>query len=416
MALAGNNGGFVARHRWTVWTGGAILAVIVLASFMSRDDTVPVRTALVQRGTVRSVISSNGKIEPVQNFEAHAPIGTPVKRVLVKEGDHVRKGQLLVALDDAEARSQASKALAQVRASQADLDALHSGGTQEEVLTIRAQLVKARTERDAAKRNLDALRGLQTNGAASPGEVAEAEGQLARAEADVKLLEQKQKERFSQPEAARVLAQEYQAESAYSAAQDTLSKLNVHAPFDGVVYSLPVREGNYLNPGDLILQEADLSSVRVRAFIDEPDVARLVPGQKIEVSWDAMPGRSWEGAVNTIPSTLKLRGTRNVGETTCILDNHDYKLLPNVNVGVTIVTGEHQNALTVPREAIRQEDDQPYVFQIVNDQLQRRNVQIALANLTRVEVTNGIEERARVALASTNSKPLRDGASVKVVQ
>jgi HlyD family secretion protein len=416
MALAGNQGGFFGRRRWWVWTTGIVVAVVLLASFMTRDDSVPVRAATVARGTVRSVISSNGKVEPVHNFEAHAPIGTTVKKVLVREGDHVRKGQLLVALDDAEARSEASKALAQVRSSEADIHALRAGGTQEEVLTVDSELIKARTARDTTQRNLEALRRLQQSGAASPGEVKDLESQLARAEADVKLWQQKQRDRFSQPEAARVQAQGTQAESAYSAAQDILSQLHIHAPFDGEVYSLPVREGNYLNPGDLVLQEADLSRVQVRAFVDEPDVARLDPGQRIEITWDAMPDRVWQATVGTIPSTLKLRGTRNVGETTCIVDNHDFKLLPNVNVGVTIVTGEHRNALTVPREAIRQDDDKPYVYEIVNDQLQRRDVQIALANLTSVEVIQGIAEKANVALASTNSKPLHEGVAVKVVR
>ena len=92
--------GFFARNRWIVWTLGIIAGVIVLASFMSRDETVPVRTAKVQRTTMRSVISTNGKIETVRNFEAHAPIGANVRRVLVNEGDHVEKGQLLVQLND----------------------------------------------------------------------------------------------------------------------------------------------------------------------------------------------------------------------------------------------------------------------------------------------------------------------------
>src|SRR5438309_7901416 len=144
MAQNGKNSGFFARRRWIVWAGGAILAVIVLASFASKDDSVPVMAATVSRSTIRSVISTNGKIEPVQNFEAHAPIGTTVKRTLVNQGDHVKKGQLLVELDAASARSQAAQALAQVKASEADLIATERGGTQEEVLTLQAQLVKAR--------------------------------------------------------------------------------------------------------------------------------------------------------------------------------------------------------------------------------------------------------------------------------
>ena len=417
MAASNNGGGFYARHRVLVWTLGLILGVIILASFMSRDDSVPVRAASVDRSTVRSVITTNGKVEPAKEFQAHAPVGTTVKRVLVKEGDHVEKGQLLVALDDAEARSQAAHALAQVRAAQADLGAVRKGGVQEELLTTQAELVKARGARDTAQRNYDALQRLLQKGAAAPGEVTQAESQLASANAEVKLLEEKQKDRYSQAEIARVEAQEHDAEAGYEAAQDVLRQLNVTAPFDGEVYALPVRQGAYVNPGDLVLQEADLSKVVVRTFVDEPDVGRLAPGEKIELTWDAMPGRIWNGAVTTVPAEVKLRGTRNVGEITCTVDNSDLKLLPNVNVGVTIVTGEHRGVLTVPREAIRQDDGQVFVYEIGNNNvLQRRNINIAISTLTRVEVASGIEEHALVALGSVNSKPLHNGLPVRVVQ
>ena len=415
MASTSNNNGFFARRRWLVWAVGIVAAVVLLASFMSRDDAVLVRAAQAHRNTIRSVVSTNGKVEPIQSFEAHAPVGTTVKKLLVKEGDHVKKGQLLVQLDDAEARSQAARALSQLSAADADLSAIQSGGNREEVLTVQAQLTKAQGARDAAQRNLDALQRLQQKGAASPAEVKDAENQLARANVDLKLLQQKQKGRYSHPEIARVEAEKANAQSAHAAAEDVLSQLNIHAPFDGIVFSLPLHQGAYLNPGDLILQEADLTKVLVRAFVDEPDVGRLTPGQKIEVTWDAIPGRIWNGAVNTIPTVVKLRGTRNVGETTCVVDNHDFKLLPNINVGITIVTAEHRGALTVPREAVRQDDSVPYVYEIVNNELQRRDVQTSVSNLTLVEVTSGISDNAEVALASVNSKPLHSGLPVKVV-
>jgi len=394
---------------------GAIVAVVLLASFASRDDSVPVLAATVSRGTIRSVISTNGKVEPVQNFEAHAPIGTTVKRLLVKEGAHVKKGQLLAELDAASARSQAAQAQAQMRAAEADVSALQHGGTQEEVMTLDAQLIKARADRDAAQRNLDALNRLQQTGAASPGEVRNAQAQFTAADTQVKLLESKQTKRYSSPEIARVQAQRSEAESAYAAAEDVLSQLVIRAPFTGVIYSVPVRQGAYLNPGDLVLQEADLSKVLVRSFVDEPDVARLAPGEKIELTWDAMPSRQWNGSVSAVPASVKLHGSRNVGETTCVVANPDFKLLPNINVGVTIVTAEHQNVLTVPREALRQDDDTPYVFQIVNNELTRRSVQTSISNLTQAEITSGVPEGAQVARGSANAKPLHDRLPVKVV-
>lgn len=374
-----------------------------------------VRAVTVERGPIRSLVSTNGKVEPIQNFEAHAPIGTTLKRLLVKEGDHVHKGQLLLELDDEDIRTQAARARAQIKAAQANQSALKKGGTQEEVLTLNAQLIKARSSRDVAQRNLEAYQRLQQQGAASPGEVRQAEVTLQTAQADVNLLEQKQKDRYSPPEVASTEAQAAVAQAAYDVAVDALAKSSVRAPFDGVVYSLPVKLGAFVQTGDLLLQEADLSKILVRAFVDEPDIGRLQTGEKVEVTWDAVPGRIWTGTVNAVPSTVKPRGNRNVGETTCLIDNQDLRLLPNINVGVTIVAAEHNNVLTLQRDAMHVDDSTPYVFRIVNDRLKRQAITFSLQNLTRVEITSGLSQGDSVALPAEETKPLADGASVKVV-
>ncbi len=391
-----------------------LIVVVVLAALVTRrDDAIPVRVARVEQGDIRSVISTNGRIEPVNNFEAHAPIAASVRRVLVKEGEQVRKGQLLLQLDDANARAEAARAETQLKAAQADLSAVERGGNQEEILNLDAQLVKARTDRDTAQRNLEALKKLEPQGAASAGEVREAENALARADAQLNLLQQKQTKRYSKPEVVKVEAQRSEAQAAYAAAQDVLAKSNVRAPFDGIVYSLPVKRGAFVNAGDLLLQVADLRKVLVRAYVDEPDIARLAPGEPIEVSWDAIPGRTWQAKVGVVPSTVRLHGARNVGETTCIVDNTDLKLLPNVNVGVTIVTGEHQNVLVVPREAIRNDDTNPYVLLVVDHELKRRSVETGLSNLTQVEIKKGLAAHDLIALSSSNGRPITDGTQVK---
>ena len=407
----------MTRHRWLAATLAIVAAVVLFAS-LSRDPAVAVRAVTAQRAVIRSVVSTNGRVEPLQNFEAHTPMGTTVKRLLVREGDQVKKGQLLVQLDDAKAHSLAAQAKAQVLGAEADLSAIQKGGNHEEILTLDSQITKARTDSDTAQRNLDALRRLREQGAASPGEIKNAEDHVKSANADLNLLLQKQKSRYSQPEIVRVEAQKSEAQAAYDAAEDVLDQLNIRAPFDGIVYSLPALQGAYLNPGDLVLQAADLSKVRVRAFVDEPDIGRLASGDKIEVTWDALPERTWQGTVSVIPAVIKLHGTRNVGETTCVVDNKDFKLLPNVNVGVTIITAEHRDVLTVPRESVHQDDDsKAYVYEIVNNELLRRYVQTSISNLTKVEVTGGLAEKALIALGPTNpnSKPLRNGLAVKVV-
>lgn len=391
--------------------------VLALIPVFTRQGPLRVRTITVERGPIRSLISTNGKIEPIHNFEAHAPAATTVKHLYIKEGDHVHKGQLLLQLDDADLRSQAARAQAQIKAAQSEQAEVTTGGTRDEVLTLDSQLVNARNTIKYDQRNLDALRQLEQEGAASPGEVKQAEDQLQRAQTDLALLEQKKKDRFSQPEVAKVQAVGTEAQAAYDAAEDALQKSSVRAPFDGTVYSLPVKQGAYVQTGDLLVEEGDLSKMLVRTFVDEPDIGRLDEGQKIEVTWDAVPGRIWDGAVSTIPSAVKLHGARNVGEVTCTVDNHDRRLLPNVNVSVTIITAEDRDVLTLRREAVHMDDTKPYVYRVEDGKLKRRDVEVSLQNLTRVEITGGLPDHAVVALSSVDpTKSLTDGAHVKVVQ
>ena len=413
MPLNGNSSGRQPTRWWV--TALAILgAVVVLAAFVFRgDDAVPVRTAVVELSSIRSLVSTNGKIEPLNNFEAHAPVSTSVRRIFVKEGDSVKKGQLLLVLDDADARDRAARAETQLRTAQADLSAAQRGGNREELLSLDAQLVKAGTDRDSAQRNLDALKKLEQQGAASAGEVLEAKNALARADAQLTFLRQKQTKRYSNAELARVEAQRAEGQAASDAAADVLAKSNIRAPFDGIVYALPAKEGGFVTEGDLLLQVADLRSVQVRAFVDEPDVARLAPGDPIEITWDAVPGRIWRTTVTNVPSTVKLHGARNVGETTSIVENKDLKLLPNINVGVAIVTAEHDRVLVVPREAVRVDDAKPYVLRVEGHELKHREVETSLSNLTQVEIARGLSAKDVVAIRSWNGKPIGDLTKVK---
>ncbi len=214
------------RKRLALIVGGIILAVVLLAAFISmRHAAVAIRVAVVTRGPLASVISTNGKIEPLDNFEAHAPAPTTVKKIWVNPGDRVRPGQLLVELDDGDARAEAAKAQAQLRAAEAELAAVKSGGTQEEVLTNQAQLAKARAEQGAAKRNLDVVRALQQRGAASAEEAQAAQNRLNAAEADVRLFSQKKTNRFSSADISKVEAEASQAKATFDAAQELASKI-----------------------------------------------------------------------------------------------------------------------------------------------------------------------------------------------
>jgi HlyD family secretion protein len=407
---------FWHRHRLMI-IAAALIAVVLLASFnpFKRNEQL-VRAAKAERGPIASTISTNGKIEPVNNFEAHAPAPTTVKRVLVHEGDSVVPGQLLLELDAANAQAEAARALAQLKSAQADLRAVQKGGTQEEILTSQAESTKAKAELEAAQRNLAAMQNLQKTGAASPSEVQAAQVRLDQAQAQARLQEQRQTKRFSSEEVARTEARMGEAQAAYLAAQDLLKNSNVRAPRRGLVYSLPVRPGVFVNTGDLLVQVADLQTVNVRAFVDEPDIGRLSRGQEVHVTWDALPGRAWTGKVTTVPTTVTLRGTRTVGEVMVEVNNQDLRLLPNVNVGVVVMTARNNDALSVPREAVHQDNGERFVYVVSDGALKRREVQTGLSNLTRIEITKGLQAGAVVALGTANNRPLVENAPARVVQ
>lgn len=415
MAAAPENGhrSTNGKRTWLIVIG-LILAVVVLAAFVSlHHSQVAIRVGRAERGTITASIATNGRIEALNNFQAYAPMATTVKRIYVHPGEWVKPGEMLIQLEDASARLQAAQAEAQLKGAEADLNAVQGGGTQEEILTTRNALVKAQADRAAAQRNLQAMQKLVRNGAASEGEVDAAAARLQVADADVHLLEQKLKDRYSQQEIGHVKAQEAEARASWQAAQDVLKNANVVAPREGMVYSLPVREGAFVNPGELLLQVADLHKVRVRAFVDEPEIGKLRPGQEVEVTWDALPGRVWQGTLENLPTTVVQHGTRMVGEVTCVVANNDLKLLPNTNVSVAVITARRENALTVPREAMHQDARGLYVFQVVNGELRRRDVTTSVSNLTRVEVTSGLSDNAMLALGALNMQSLKGGMAVK---
>ena len=399
--------------RWIVVIGVVLAALILTAALSFRRATVQVRTARAYRETITSSIATNGRIEPIDNFEAHAPMAATVKRVDVYPGAWVKPGQLLLQLDDADARAQLARAQAQVSGSETQLAAVSAGGTREEVLTTQNALIKAQADRDAAQKNLQAMQRLLQTGSASQAEVDAAQSQLHVAESNVRTLQQKLHDRFSKPEIVHAQAQLAEARAALAAASDLLRNMNISSPFSGMVYNLPVRKDTFVAAGDLLVQLADLHRVRVRAYVDEPDIGRLQKGQTVEVAWDALPGRTWNGTIESLPTNVVQRGTRMVGEVTCTLDNSDLRLLPNTNVSVAVIQVRHENALTVPREAVRQDAEGKYVFQVVNGVLKRRNVQTSVANLTRVEITSGIPDDAVLALGAVNMQPLRAGMPVK---
>ncbi len=161
---------------------------------------------------------------------------------------------------------------------------------------------------------------------------------------------------------------------------------------------------------------ADLHRERIRAYFDEPEIGRLAVGQKIQIKWDAKPGRIWNGHIERTPVTVINLGTRSVGEVLVKIDDADSELLPDTNVTVTVTISSDPNVLSVPRESLHSENGKTYVYKVVNGSLQRSFVTIGTINLTQVAILSGLNEGDVVATGTTSGQPLQEGALIKVVQ
>jgi len=406
------------KNRASLWTVLAIVLITVsifaIRALLHKDT--PVRVASASYQDLVSSISTNGKVEPILTFEAHAPSASTVQKLPILEGQHVHAGDLLVELDDSGALSKVATARSGVTSAEGSVQSMRQGGTQEERLTLSNDLARTQLQVQQAQTDLATLQTLQAKGAASASEVTATKSRLATAQANSDSLQSRSARRYDNSDRARTSAQLSDSEAALVAAQKSLSASIVRAPFSGVVFSLPIRLYGFVNAGDEMLKLADLNRMQVRAYFDEPEVGKLAVGQIVRVTWDAKPNRSWHGRIVHTPSTIITYGTRNVGECLITIDDAAEELLPNTNVNVTVTTQQKPHILSIPREALRTQGIQNFVYRVEKNVLVRTPVDVGSLNLTLVEITHGLSAGDVVALNATTSEDLTPGLSIKSVQ
>jgi len=406
--MAGNN-----RLKKIFWIAGAVLALIVVAALFLRRQPPIVSFERVTREDLSANISSNGKVEPIAPQVAHAEFPTFVEKVMAVEGQAVRRGQVILTLDDADMKAQLAQARADLLSAQTDLRNARAGGPPDEVAQLQQDLQAAKIEVDSLERAGKALEALVAKQAATQDELAQNQANLGKARATLQALESKKQDlaRRSSDSVQTAGLRASQAAGLVESLEEKVRSATVIPSFDGTLYSLPVRATDYVKVGDTLAEMADLRHVRVRAFVDEPDIGALEPGQQVEVTWDARPDRLWTGKVESVPKQVVARGVRSVGEVLCSIDNDKLELLPNINVQVRILVRERHGVLVIPREAVHEDQGNHYVFAVAGDKLHRRQVSVGISSASKYEVVSGLEEGERVALPGDRVQ--RDGMSVR---
>ncbi len=393
----------------------ALVVLLVLVGETSRQQVPQISTARVTRENLNVSISSNGKVEPIEPQAIQSRLTTFVEKVFVVEGQPVRRGQLLVALDASETRTELARMREELVAAREELRAAQAGGRADEVAQVESDLRKTEAERAHLKRQREALERLLSKQAATRQELDQNTLALDRAEAELRSLQQKKDElaRRARFDVDRTALRAEHARNGIHSLEGKLASARVTAPVDGTLFSLPVRVGQFVRVGDLLAELANLNRVRVRAFVDEPDLGMLAEGQEVEITWDAYPNRTWTGRVERIPKSVVERGTRTVGNVLCSVNNDRLELLPNINVSVRIRVRKLAQSLVVARSAVRMQGPEHYVFVVEADKLAQRVIKLGIVNETKYEVVGGLAEGDRVALAG--DVELRDGLSVRPV-
>ena len=399
-----------------------LLAVVALAALIGvallfrgcSENAVDVRVVPVVHADLSNMVRTNGKVEAVDDFQAHAAAPGTIKKIYVSVGQHVGKDQVLLEFDDSEARRQVAAAQANLAGAQNTLSNMKQGGTSEERSTSAADVQNARAQLDQANASLAAVQKLSTLGSASSNEVASAKQRQTDAKVRIDQLQANSASRYSKSDLGAQQSQISGARASLNAASSGLSSYIIRAPFAGTVYDLAVNNYDYVQTGGDLLDVADLNLLQVRAYFDEPEVGKLARGQPVKITWDAKPDQVWHGHITLPPTDIKNYGTRNVGECVIAVDDAHGDLLPNTNVTVSVTTSQKFNVLTIPREALHAMNGSSYVYVVQGHELHRRPVEVGSVTLTRVEIISGLQDGQSVVLSAMDNSDLNDGEQVKV--
>ena len=396
-----------------------IASVVSLGVFWSIDSgkAQVVTVTEVKLSDVHTHINTNGKVEAEKVFELHPPLSGRCTRIYVREGAQLKSADPVLALDDSALRSELASARAELATAETELRNVERGPTAEELNQAEAEIARYRMEADAARKTLEANERLLKKGAVSRFEVEESRRGLARAEQSLQSAITRRddiRRRYDTVDRQRAVARVEAAKSRIAFLESSIERSILRAPASGTLYQFDVRDGAYLEAGALVGLLADLTRLRVRAFVDEPEMGRVALGNTVIVHWDARAQESWKGVVAHIPAQVVARGTRSVAEVLCSISSPQQTLIPNINVDAEIETAQGPKVPTLPRECVFPEGKDYFVWVFQNGQARKRKVVTGRATSTFMEVTGGLSVGDRVIIPGDFS--LTEGMRVRVAE
>lgn len=458
------------KPKWKI-----VLAVVVLLLLVggvaagvkwSQKDLVTVQTSLAAKEDLTSIVTASGEIKPRNYINIGANAQGRITQLLVKEGDHVRKDQVVARIEHIQAAADVAAQKAAVASSLADSAAAEATVKSQDdaIVTAVASVEKSKSELARAKMLLDRAEQLQQHQliAKQDYDTRVADYRSAQAtlrEDEARLAQAKSQKAQYAAQLASYQRRVAQTEAGLARISDVLAKFDAVSPIDGVVTNLPVREGETVVPGvqnsaaSTIMTIADMSLITAEVQVDETDIVNVQLGQQVAVKIDAMPDKTFDGKVIEIGNTAILRssGLAASQSTTSSQEAKDFKVVvaltsppedirPGLSCNAKITTATRHNTLTIPIQALTMrtkgdleppktgvqaasvapndkslKEEMQGVFVVKNGHAEFHKVETGIAGATDIEVLSGLNEGDQIITGSYKViRTIRNDAPVKV--
>jgi len=432
----------------------AVLAIIVAVTvYQSRKNLVTVQTGKAQKQNLSAIVSASGEIKPKTYVNLGANAFGKIVKLHVKEGDRVKKGQVVAQLENVQSSADVNATKASVQAAQTDFVAAEAG-----LETARADLNRAKSDADHARLDWERTQGLYKDALIAKQDYDTKKAAWESAEAGLAQAQARVDQAKAQKDSAQKHISQNQANLAR--VSDVLHKTVYESPFDGVITNLPVREGETVvmgiqnSPGSTLMTIANMSVITAEVKVDETDIVNVQIGQAAEVTIDAIPRKIFHGMVSEIGDNAMVRstGVSTSQSTSTSEEAKDFKVVvtltdppsalrPGLSTTAKITTATRNNVVSIPIQALtvrtqadlalkdgkgsvqaaapvetaKQKEEIQGVFVIRNKKAEFVPVETGISGTTDIEVIKGVHEGDEIVTGSYKIlRTLKPGTNVKI--
>jgi HlyD family secretion protein len=442
--------------------GGIAVALLAMVGFtvhQSKKNVVTVQTGKVQRQDLTSVVSASGEIKPKTYVNIGANAFGKITHLYVKEGERVKRGQLLAQLENVQSAADVAATKATLQSSETDLVAADAA-----LNTSLADLNRAKADAERNKLDWERAQGLYKEALIAKSDYDSRQNAYATAVAGLAQAQARVDQAKAQKDSAAKHINQNQA--ALTRVSDVLQKTTYAAPFDGVITNLPVREGETVvigiqnSPGSTLMTIADMSVITAEVQVDETDIVNVKIGQPAEVSIDAIPKKTFPGVVSEIGDNAIVRstGVATSQQSTASQEAKDFKVVvtltnppqdlrPGLSATAKVTTATRGQALSIPIQALtvrgpadlvpvsdkdkgtvqaaapqndaakpaKKDAEQQGVFVLRDKKAQFVPVDTGISGTTDIEVIKGLKEGDEIITGSYKVlRTIRPGTAVKI--